>query len=231
MTGVVVVLGGLGLLLVVWAWSGRALDSANHVAVVVVLGTFAAAFNLVVPVPNVEATTTLVVCTAAVLGMRAAVAVGLVAVLGTGITGGLGIWTGWQVVGMSVVAAGGSLLPRGAVSALSSGRRRWWLASWAGVLTIVYELVVTLPTANLVGVTQSVGGFDDRVLGLFLLGLPFTAIHCATNVMFVSLTGPSLIAALRRASMRLSLSSVGASIQDVQHTHVGFSSRPRVGGR
>jgi energy-coupling factor transport system substrate-specific component len=202
MSGIAVVLGGLLALVLASSWALRGLDSANRVAVVVLLSAFATAFNLVVPMPNVEATTTVVVCTALTLGLRPAIAVGILAVLGTSITGGLGLWTGWQVLGMSLVASlAATFGPAARDVVAGAGRVR--LGCLVALATVAYELVVTMPTVQLAGAGRSAGGFLEGMVALVLLGLPFTIVHVIATVALTLVAGPALVAALERSRNRL----------------------------
>lgn len=196
MSGSASLLAGVVLAVAAWAWAMRAATDGGRVAVAVVLAALATAYNVVVPVPNVEATTTVVVCTVVVLGLRTGCLVGMLAVLGTGVTGGLGPWTAWQVVGTCVVAlcaaAAGPL-----ARAHPGGAGRLVLASCVACATIAYDVVVTVPS------TLALGGSADAVRASLLLGLPYSFVHVLATTALTWALAPSLIAALDRARLRL----------------------------
>jgi hypothetical protein len=204
------VAAGLVVALICWHWSLRSLDGATRMALVVSLGVAASAFNIVVPIANVEATTTVVLCTALVLGAPTGAAVGLVAVIGTSITGGVGSWTTWQVVGMAVVALLGDLLGR-----VSHRRTAWFgarslqLFLLAALATCAYDVLVTVPTVFLLAPMRS-GPATERIASALLLGLPFTLVHVVFVAAFTALAGPSLTFTLGRARLRLGGAVVGA---------------------
>ncbi|MCW2928816.1 MAG: hypothetical protein JWM86_2784, partial [Thermoleophilia bacterium] len=79
MTALLTLLAGILVALAAWRWSMASIDGASRVALVVVLAVTAAAFNVVVPIYSVEATTTIVLCTTIALGARTGVATGIVA--------------------------------------------------------------------------------------------------------------------------------------------------------
>ena len=70
MTALITLLAGLALMLACSMWATRSDDAATRVTLIVMLGISATAFNVVVPIPNIEATTTAVLCAGLVLGAR-----------------------------------------------------------------------------------------------------------------------------------------------------------------
>lgn len=186
------------------------MHGANELAVAVVLATCAAAFNLVVPIPNVEATTMMVVCASLVLGIRVASIVGALAVLATGITGGLGYWTAWQVLGYAVVAVVSVVL------VLGWSRRHnvatihpLALAGVTMIVTTIYDVIVTVPGVQIA--LTSGASFSSALQGALLIGAPFTLVHVAATSVMTAVAGPPLIRALTRARRRLSSPSTRQS--------------------
>lgn len=205
MTAVWTLLSGIALATIAWRWSIRGVGGASRIALVAVLGATAAAFNVVVPIPSIEATTTVVLCTAIVLGVRMGAAVGLVAVVGSSLAGGVGAWTAWQVVAVTVVAAVGALAGR-AVAARDvdwfTPAPRIALAIAAAVATLAWDVVVTAggvaSYATQPGLTPL-----EQVVSALLLGAAFTLVHVVFSTAFTVVGGPSLLHALERSRPRL----------------------------
>jgi uncharacterized membrane protein len=183
-----------GALLAVAGW---------RVAIVAVLGVTAASFNVIVPIPSVEATTTVVLCAAIALGARTGAAAGLVAVVASSVAGGVGIWTMWQVVAVLAVA-----LIAGAVGI--AGRRVDWfsprgvalLAAGAFVATLAWDVIVT--TGGVLSFAPAPGAtVADQLAAALLLGATFTATHVVFTAAFTCIGGPPLLHALVRARHRL----------------------------
>lgn len=204
MTAVLTLAAGLSIALVAWRWAARGIDGAARVALVCVLGTTAASFNVVVPIPSVEATTTVVLCTAMVLGARTGIATGLVAVVGSSVAGGVGAWTVWQVVAVTTVAllaaGAGRLTPWGAD--WSSRRRVGALALLAVVATVLWDVIVT---AGSIASYAPQAGLEplEQIAAALLLGAAFTAVHVACSTALTVVGGPPLLHALERARPRL----------------------------
>lgn len=184
-------------------WSTRGMDGSARVALVAVLGVLAASFNVLVPVPSVEATTMVTLCTAIALGARTGAAAGLVAVVASSVSGGVGAWTAWQVVAVVVVSLVGAALA-------ATGRDADWfarprialLAVGALAATICWDLIVTaggvLTYAPASGATPL-----DQLLAAMLIGMAFTVTHAVFTTAFTVLAGPPLLHALGRARPRL----------------------------
>jgi energy-coupling factor transport system substrate-specific component len=202
MTTLAVLLAGLAVLAAAWIWSVRAADAVVGVTVSALLATLATVFNVVVPVADVEATTTVVVCVSLVLGVRMSVLVAVLAVIGTGAAAGLGTWTGWQVAGFVLVATGARLARPALDLVRDPATQAWAIAALAGVLTLMYDTVTTVATVQLTG-TQVAGGFWSSAGSLLLLGVPFTATHVVGNVVIARLLAPPLVLALERARVRI----------------------------
>lgn len=200
MTGLVVIVAGLALAGTAWRWAIRGVEGPERLSVAVVLGLMATAFNIVVPVPNIEATTLVVVCLAVALGPSAAVVAAIVAVLGTGMTGGVGVWTAWQVVGYVTIALVASALVRARVNLDG----RWMIVATVMVGTIVYDVMLTVTGVWTLGLADPEGGAAS-VLDALLLGAPFTLTHVAGNALIAVLGAPALVHALSRARQRMPL--------------------------
>lgn len=204
MTAVLTLLAGVLVALGAWRWAATGIDGAARVALVCVLGTTAASFNVVVPIPSIEATTTVVLCAALVLGARTGVATGLVAVVASSVAGGVGAWTVWQVVAVTVVAllgaGAGRLAP--ADGDWSSRRRSGMLLLLAVVATLSWDVIVTAGGIASYATQPGLTPVEQLVAAL-LLGAAFTAVHVACSAALTMFGGPPLLHALERARPRL----------------------------
>ena len=210
MTALWTLLAGLALVVAAWRIGASALERAGQVALVAVLGVTAATFNVIVPVPSIEATTTIVLCTAAVLGLRMAVGVGLVAVVASSVAGGVGTWTIWQVVAVVVVAVVGRIvLHRDPATDWYRGSSRAAIVVAAVVATVAWDVVVTAGSAGSYA-TQSGLSWGEQVVSALLVGIAFTVVHVVFTTLFSVAGGPSLLHALQRARPRLAGGQVAA---------------------
>jgi len=187
--------------------------------VAVTLGIGAAAFNLVVPVPNVEATTLVVVSLALRLGAAEAVLAGTIAVVGTGVAGGIGVWTAWQVVGFGIIALAVSAITTATTrgKARSPGPRRPFLLACVAGGTVFYDLLLT---ASGTWLLVDGAAWGSAVRAALLLGAPFTFTHLAANLALAWLAGASLGQALERARARAATVPGRGSASHVQHRNV-----------
>lgn len=181
-----------------WTWAAAGLHTGTRVAVVVVLAAAAVAFNTLVPIPNVEATSTVVICVAATLGLRSALAVAVLAVVGSDVASGIGLWAVWQAIGFALLAAAAHLLARVVSLRADSFDARLWFAAAAVPLTFVYDAVVTIASIVVTGAVA-----PGRYGYVLLAGLPFSTVHAAATAAMLLLAGPALLRALNRASLRL----------------------------
>lgn len=203
MSALFVLLAGILLAIAGWSWSTRSVDGSTRVAIVAVLGVTAAAFNVIVPVPSIEATTTVVLCTALALGARTGAAAGLVAVVASSVAGGIGAWTVWQVVAIVAIALVGAAL------AVVARRVDWFsargivlLAVGSFVATVTYDVLVTAGGVATYAPAPGATIFA-QVMSAMLIGAMFTVTHVAFTTAFTCLGGPPLLHALGRARHRL----------------------------
>lgn len=202
MTAALALIGGMVLAVGVWLAAARSAADATRMSLVAVLGVSAAAFNVIVPIASVEATTTTVLCTAAALGARTGLGVGAVAVLGSSIAGGLGPWTPWQLVGVAAVAAVGAATGAAARRAAGPGGSdaRLALAAAAAVATLAYDVVVTVPT--LLVLAPGEGPVAGQAGAALLVGAPFTLVHVLATTAMTWAAAPALLHCLARARLR-----------------------------
>lgn len=196
MIAIVWLLAG-AVVVALWRWASTSAAHARMATVQVTLAMCAVAFNVVVPISNIEATTLVVVCAAVCLGLRSAVVVAIISVLGTDVVGGFGVWTVWQVIGFVLVAA----LARASRVLLRDGMREQatlaLMLCVVGVGTLVYDLVVTIGTTAML--TPGADMSPHGIGALVLLGLPFTVTHIIGNLVIFVVGAPPLMRALRRA--------------------------------
>lgn len=211
MTALWTLLAGFVLAAGAWQWSTRSIDGSARVAIVAVLGVTAAAFNIVVPIPSIEATTTIVLCASMALGARTGIAAGLVAIVASSVTGGVGVWTIWQVVAVAVVGI------IGAVAARVAGRDTDWFTRRSALVLVVTAVVATIAwdvvtTAGSAASYATQAGLTpmQQIVSALLIGAMFTLTHVVFTTMFTVVGGPPLLHALCRARPRLAGGIVAA---------------------
>lgn len=202
MTALLTIVAGLCVAGVAWRWSVSSIDGASRVALVVVLAMTAATFNVVVPIYSVEATTSIVLCAAIALGARTGIATGIVAVVASSVTGGIGVWTIWMSVAVVAVAVVGALV------GATSRSRDWFapgamlrLAVAAAAATIAWDVITTV--GGLASYAPPGLTFAQSLMAAMLTGAMFTVTHVVWVVWLTALGGPPLLHALQRARPRL----------------------------
>ena len=147
------------------------------------------------PIPNVVATTDIVLITGFALGAAPGFAVGALAAPVSNIWLGQGPWTAWQMAGWGLVGLGGALLAAG------TGRRlgRLGLAVACALAGFAYGALLDLSTMMSYGGEQSL----DRYLALSVRGIPFNVAHAAGNFAIALAAGPALVRMISRYRTRL----------------------------
>jgi energy-coupling factor transport system substrate-specific component len=184
----VVLIGGI-------AWYERSRPPARMVALVAALAALAVAGRLVLaPIPNVVATTDIVLITGYAVGPAPGFAVGALAAIVSNIWLGQGPWTPWQMAGWGLVGLGGAAL------AVLTARRlgRVGLAVACGVAGIAYGALLDLSVMVGYGGEQSL----DRYLALSARGIPFNVAHAVGNVALALAAGPALVRMISRYRSR-----------------------------
>jgi energy-coupling factor transport system substrate-specific component len=177
-------------------WYERSRPSAKLVALVAALAALAVAGRIVLaPVPNVVATTDIVLISGYSLGGPPGFAVGALAALVSNFWLGQGPWTPWQMAGWGLVGIGGAAL------AAATGRRlgRLGLAAVCGAAGLAYGALLDLSVMVTYGGEQSL----ERYLALSARGIPFNLAHAGGNVVFALIAGPALVRMLLRFRARL----------------------------
>ena len=178
-----------------FAWYESSRPPSRIVALVAALAALAVAGRLVLaPVPNVVATTDIVLFTGYAIGAGPGFVVGALAALVSNFWLGQGPWTPWQMAGWGLVGIGGAVL------AATTGRRlgRVGLAAACGIAGLAYGALLDLSVMVSYGGEQSL----DRYLALSARGVPFNAAHAAGNVALALVAGPALVRMLLRFRAR-----------------------------
>jgi len=176
-------------------WYERSRPPSQIVALVAVLAALAVAGRLVLaPIPNVVATTDIVIIAGFVLGPAPGFAVGALGGLVSNFWLGQGVWTPWQMVAWGMCGIAGALLWR-----FTGGRvNRWLLAVVCGVAGLLFGAWMNLETMVAFGGEISL----DRYLALEVRAIPFDIAHMTGNIVFALAAGPMMIAALLRFRRR-----------------------------
>lgn len=172
-------------------WYETSRPPSQIVALVAVLAALAVAGRIVLaPIPNVVATTDIVLFAGYALGPAPGFAVGALGGLVSNFWLGQGVWTPWQMVAWGMTGVAG-----GALFHLTRGRaNRYTLALACGAAGLVFGAWMNLQTL------VSFGGEIswDRYLVLEVRAIPFDLAHITGNVIFALAAGPTMVAALRR---------------------------------
>src|SRR4051812_42033570 len=174
-----------------FAWYERSRPPARLVALVAALAALAVAGRLVLaPIPNVVATTDIVLITGLALGAAPGFAVGALAALISNVWLGQGPWTPWEMAGWGMVGIGGA-----ALGVLTRGRiGRVGLAVACGLAGFAYGALLDLSVMVSYGGEQSL----DRYLAISARGVPFNVAHATGNFVFALAGGPALVRMIAR---------------------------------
>ena len=178
-----------------FVWFERSRPPARLVGLVAALAALAVAGRLLLaPIPNVVATTDIVLFTGYAIGGAPGFAVGALAALISNFWLGQGPWTPWQMAGWGLVGIGGAGL------AVITRRRlgRVGLAVACGVAGLAYGALLDLSVMTTYGGEQSL----DRYLALSARGIPFNIAHAVGNVTLALIAGPALVRMLTRFRSR-----------------------------
>jgi prenyltransferase/squalene oxidase-like repeat protein len=184
-----VVLGAV--LLGGFAWYERSRPPSQIVALVAALAALAVAGRLVLAaIPNVVATTDIVIFSGYALGAAPGFAVGALAGLISNFWLGQGPWTPWQMAGWGLAGVLGAALAR------ATGRRagRIELTLACGFAGIAYGALLNFSLMVSYG-----GEFTlDRWLTLEARAVPFDLAHAIGNVTLALVAGPAMVRMLMR---------------------------------
>ena len=182
------------------AWLEAGPDSVRELAVVATLaGAAAAGRVLFAAVPGVQPVTVIVVAAGAALGVRAGVAVGMIAAFTSNLFLGQGLWTPWQMLGWGACGAIGAL-------AAPLARRRVPFAVLCGVLGLGFSALMDVWTW-----LSFMPHTWPALVATLGRGLWFDAAHAVGNVAIALAAGPELRRLLDRYRRRLHTEVVWAS--------------------
>ena len=180
----VVLLGG-------FAWYERSRPPAQIVALVAALAALAVAGRVAFPViPNVVATTDIVLFCGYAIGAAPGFAVGALAGLVSNFWLGQGPWTPWQMAGWGMCG----LLGAGLATLTRRRLGRVPLALACGVSGLAYGALLDFSLMVTYGGEQSL----DRFLALSARGIPFNIAHACGNIVIALVAGPALVRMLIR---------------------------------
>lgn len=186
------VFGLLALVLVGgFVWFERSRPPARLIAAVAALAALGVAGRVALaPLPNVVATTDIVLLAGYALGGAPGFIVGALSALVSNFWLGQGPWTPWQMAGWGAVGIGGA----GLALTFARGLGRWGLALAAALAALLFGALMDLSTMVNFGGEQSL----DRYLALSARGIPFNIAHALGNAALMLLAGPALVRMLER---------------------------------
>jgi Squalene-hopene cyclase C-terminal domain len=179
-----------------FVWYERSRPPARIVALVAALAALAVAGRLAfAAIPNVQATTDIVLITGYAVGAAPGFAVGALGALVSNLWLGQGPWTPWEMGAWALVGVGGAGL------AALTGRRlgRLPLALACGLAGLLYGAILDYSVLVTAGGPQTL----DRYLAISARGLPFNAAHAAGNLILAFAAGPALVRLIGRYRARL----------------------------
>jgi energy-coupling factor transport system substrate-specific component len=177
------------------AWYERSRPPARMVALVAALAALAVAGRLAfAPIPNVVATTDIVLITGYAVGPAPGFAVGALAAAVSNLWLGQGPWTPWQMAGWGLVGLGGAALAVLTRHHLGRGG----LAAACGLAGLAYGALLDLSVMVTYGGEQSL----DRYLAISGRGVPFNVAHAVGNIALALAAGPALVRMISRYRSR-----------------------------
>lgn len=189
-----------GALAAGFAWFERSRPSSKLVALVAALAALAVAGRVVfAAIPNVQATTDVVLLSGYALGAGPGFAVGAVGALVSNVFLGQGPWTPWQMLGWGAVGISGALLAR-----LLAGRRpgRVLLAGACALAGFAFGAWMDLFTLTNFSAERSF----DAYLVIASVSLPFNIAHAIGNALLCLAFGPGFLRLLHRFRRRFEVS-------------------------
>ena len=184
-------------LVVALGWYERGRPSSKLVAVVAALAAIAVAGRVVLsPIPNVQATTDVVLLSGYALGGGPGFAVGAIAALASNFFLGQGPWTPWEMLGW-----GGAGLAGAALARLGVPARRAPIAIACALAGLAFGAWMDLFT--LVNFAAERSG--DSYLAISAASLPFNIAHAIGNLLLALAVGPAFVRMLARHRSRFEI--------------------------
>jgi energy-coupling factor transport system substrate-specific component len=173
-----------------FAWYERSRPTSQVVALVAALAALAVAGRIAfAAIPNVVATTDIVIFAGFALGPAPGFAVGALAGLVSNFWLGQGPWTPWQMAGWGLCGA------LGAVLAVARPRaNRLTLATVCALAGVAYGALLNFSLMATYGGDLSL----QRFLALESRAVPFDAAHAIGNATLALIAGPAMVRALVR---------------------------------
>ena len=200
-----------------FAWYERSRPPSQIVALVAALAALAVAGRVALaPIPNLVATTDIVLFAGYAVGGAPGFAVGALAGLVSNFWLGQGPWTPWQMAGWGMVGVFGA-----ALCAVTRGRAgRLTLAAAAALAALAFGALLNF------SIMASYGGelSMERFLTLQARAIPFDATHAIGNVALALVAGPAMVRMLTRFRERFEWKRSGAGATSAS----GW--RPRLSG-
>ena len=177
-----------------FAWYERSRPPSQIVALVAALAALAIAGRIAfAAIPNVVATTDIVIFAGYALGPAPGFAVGALAGLVSNFWLGQGPWTPWQMAGWGLCGIFGAAL---ALGGRNSGR--FTLAAACALAGVLYGALLNFSLMATYGGDLSV----QRFLALEARAVPFDAAHAIGNATLALLAGPAMVRMLCRFRAR-----------------------------
>lgn len=177
-----------------FVWYERSRPTSQIVALVAALAALAVAGRLALAaIPNVVATTDVVLFAGYALGPAPGFAVGALAGLVSNFWLGQGPWTPWQMAGWGMCGIFGALL---ALAVRDAGR--FTLAAACGLAGIAYGALLNFSLMATYGGELSL----ERFLALQARAVPFDLAHAVGNVVLALVAGPAMVRMLVRFRQR-----------------------------
>lgn len=174
-----------------FAWYEGSRPPSQIVALVAAMAALAVAGRVALaPVPNVVATTDIVIFTGFAIGAAPGFAVGALAGVVSNFWLGQGPWTPWQMAGWGLAGILGAVLCR----ALKGNPNRYVLAATCGLAGLAFGALMNF------SLMASYGGelTLDRFLALEARAVPFDPAHAIGNVTLALVAGPAMVRMLVR---------------------------------
>ena len=177
-----------------FAWYERSRPSSQVVALVAALAALAVAGRIAfAAIPNVVATTDVVLFAGYALGAAPGFAVGALAGLVSNFWLGQGPWTPWQMAGWGMCGIFGAALALGVRNA-----GRLTLAAACGLAAVAYGALLNFSLMATYGGELSL----ERFLALEARAIPFELAHAVGNVVLALIAGPAMVRMLARFRQR-----------------------------
>jgi energy-coupling factor transport system substrate-specific component len=188
-----------------FAWYERGRPSSKLVALVAVLAALAVAGRIVFVdlVPNVQATTDIVLLVGYALGAGPGFAVGALAALASNFFLGQGPWTPWQMLGWGTVGVLGAALARLRATRRTRGEDagRWSLALVCALAGLAFGAWMDLFLLLNFAAERTL----DSYLALSATSLPFNVAHAVGNALLYLVFGPGFVRMLLRFRRRFEI--------------------------